>query len=99
MEDEQLTLPLEMPVYTHYTVELRKGVVGDMQVVRHHMVPTVDAALNIIDGFVVSTRQRDDVTWQSDEVDAGGNLFGLAPHGVVYQISCVPPLSTELNDD
>ena len=91
-DEEQLTLPLEMPVYEAYTIELRKGaVVGALDVVRHHTAPSVDLALNLIEGLRDAARQRDDVQWQDEEVDAGGNLYGMA-HGVVFQISVVPPL-------
>jgi carbonic anhydrase len=79
----------------HYTVELRKGDMGDMETLRSHEVHTVDDALNLIDGLRNSALQRDHVTWQADEVDVHGNLYGLS-HGTVYQISCVPPLTEAL---
>lgn len=83
-------------MYDFYTVELRRGVVGEMTVMRHHRATSVTLALNLIDGLREAAHLRDNVTWQGDEVDAGGNLYGLAPGGIVYQISCVPPLTTEL---
>jgi hypothetical protein len=48
---EQLTLDLEFPVYDHYTIELRKGDVGNMTVLRSHNVADVDDAINLIDGM------------------------------------------------
>jgi len=79
----------------HYTVELRKGEVGNMTVLRTHEVKSADDALNLIEGLRDSAQGREGVTWQSDEVDANGNLYGLA-NGTVYQISVVPPLSESL---
>lgn len=74
----------------HYTVELRRGDLGNLEVLRSHVVKSPDDAMNLIDGLRDSSLQRDGVTWQSDDVDAEGNLFGLA-NGIVYQISVVPP--------
>lgn len=95
MEYEQLTLDLEYHMSDHYTVELRKGEIGNMETVRSNTAKSVDGALNLIDGFRDSALQRDSVTWQSDEVDAGGNLYGMVG-STVYQISVVPPLSEAL---
>ena len=94
-ESEQLTLDLEFPMYDHYTVELRKGAVGDMQTVRSNTAKSVEDAENLIDGLRESTLQRDGVTWQADEVDDHGNLYGMA-ESTVWQISVVPPLTEVL---
>jgi len=93
---EQLTLDLEYPVYDHYTIELRKGEVGNMDVLRTHSVTRLDDAINLIEGLRDSALQRDSVAWQHDEVTEDGTLYGLAPGGVVFMISVVPPLSTSL---
>jgi len=96
-QPEQLELDLEFPTYTHYTVTLAKGAVGDMQVVRTHSARDTDSAINFVESLRDNAANRDNVQWQHDEVDAQGVMFGLAPHGVVYEISVVPPLSTELS--
>src|SRR5262245_32782806 len=99
MTFEQPTLPLEMPVYTHYIVELTKGAVGNMEHVRSYQATSVDGALNFVEGFRTSAASRDNVNWQSDEVDERGLLYGLAPGGVVFCITVVPPLSESLSDE
>jgi hypothetical protein len=96
-ESEQFELPLEHPTYDHFTVTLAKGAVGDMQVVRQHEAHTEDDALNFVDSLRNYTEGRDNVTWQNLEVDERGLLFGLAPGGVVFEISVVPPFSQGLS--
>lgn len=95
MSDEQLTLDLEYHMSDHYTVELRKGEIGNMQTVRSNTAKSVDDAAHLIDGFRDSALQRDSVTWQRDDVDDNGNLYGMAG-SIVWQISVVPPLSESL---
>ena len=82
-------------MYDHYTIELRKGAIGDMQTVRSNTAKSVLDASVLIDGWRESALQRDGVTWQSDEVDGHGNLYGMV-EGVVWQIACVPPLTEPL---
>lgn len=82
-------------MYDHYTIELRKGAIGDMQTVRSSTAKSVEDAANLIDGWRDSALQRDGVTWQHDEVDNHGNLYGMI-EGTVWQISCVPPLTEAL---
>jgi len=94
---EQLRLPLEYPVSDHYTIELREGAVGDMQTVRHHVTRSVEDAANLVDGLRESCIQRDRVTWQGDEPNGEGNLYGMAPGGTVYWISVVPPLTESIS--
>jgi len=96
-EYEQLELPLEWPVYDHYTVELRQGEMPNLAVVRTTKATDVEGAIGLIEAFRDLAASRNGVTWQdSGEVDEGGNLFGLAK-GVVWQIVVVPPLSQELD--
>ena len=95
-DPNQGTLDLEFATYDHYTVTLAKGAVGDMEPVRTHTAKTVDDAINFVESLRDITANRDGVTWQHEEVDAQGVMFGLAPGGVVWEISVVPPLSTEL---
>ena len=92
---EKLQLDLEYHMYDHYTVELRKGAVGEMETLRSMTAKNVDDASQLIEGFRDSTLQRDGVTWQHDEVDGQGNLYGMSG-SVVYQISVVPPLTESL---
>jgi hypothetical protein len=95
-EPVQLELDLEYPGYDHYTVKLAKGAQGDMQVVRTHQATDVDSAINFVESLRDLTANRDEVQWQREGVDERGLLFGLAPQGVVFEISVVPPLSTPL---
>lgn len=82
-------------MYDHYTIEVRKGAIGDMVTQRTMTAKSVDDAANLIEGFRDSCLQREDVVWQHDEVDNHGNLYGMAG-SVVWQISCVPPLTEPL---
>ena len=96
-DPNQLELDLEYATYDHYTVTLAKGAVGDMEAIRTHTARDVDGAINFIESLRDNAANRDKVTWQNEEVDAAGVMFGLAPHGVVFEISVVPPLTTELS--
>ena len=93
---EQSELPLEHAVYDHYTIELRKGPQHAEETVRHHEVKTAPEAEKLIEGLRDTANQRDGVSWQFEEVDVQGNLYGLAPGGVVFLITVVPPLSVAL---
>lgn len=90
-------LDLESLPYDHYTIKLSKGAVGDMETVRTHSAKTVDDAVNLVEGLRDSASHRDRVVWQREELDEVGLLYGLAPHGVVFEISVVPTLSTPLS--
>lgn len=94
---EQLELDLEFPTYDHYTITLGKGAVNDMEIVRTHTAKSVDDAINLVEGLRDITSNRDGVTWQHDEVDERGLMFGLAPRGLVFEIAVVPPLNTPLS--
>ena len=93
---EQPELPLEWPVYKHYTIELRKGAMGDLQTVRSTDAETAENALELIESFRDASESRDHVTWQVREPDGTGSMMGLAPGGVVYQIHVNPDLNTAL---
>jgi len=90
-------LPLEYHMYDHYTVELRKGAIGDMQTVRSYTARSTDDAASLIEGLRDNALQRDGVTWQNDEIDDHGNLYGMV-EGTVWHISVVPPLSVALQN-
>lgn len=94
---EQPELPLEWATYDHYTVEIRRGPLFDEQAIRTHRAESRDDALNLIEGMRDTYGQRENVTWQAEEVDGVGKLYGLAPGGEVYVISVIPPLTTELS--
>jgi hypothetical protein len=96
MAFEQPELALEWPVYKHYTVELRKGVMPNLDTVRSTKATDVDGAISLIEGFRDLAASRNSVTWQEEEVNPEGFVFGLAPGGEVWQIMCVPPLGQEL---
>ena len=93
---EQQELPLEWPVYKHYTVELRKGAMGDLQTVRSTDADSAGDALDLIESFRDTSASRDNVTWQVREPDGTGSMMGLAPGGVVWQIHVNPDLNTAL---
>ena len=93
---EQQELPLEWTVQDHYTIELRKGAMGDLQTVRSMEATTAEDALSLIEGFRDSSEGRDNVTWQIREPDGTGSMMGLAPGGVVWQIHVNPDLNTQL---
>jgi len=76
----------------HYTIELRKGDIGNMEVLRSHEVRDAEDAVNLIDGLYTSALQRNGVTWQHPEVEPNGTLYGMDESGTVYMISVVPPL-------
>ena len=94
---EQLELDLEPASYDHYTVTLAKGAVGDMERIRSHAATDPDSAITFIESLRDAAANRDKVQWQRDEVDERGLLFGLAPGGLVFEISVVPPLNTPLS--
>jgi len=97
---EQPELPLEWPEgkYDHYQVEIRHGPQHDEETIRSHKANTVDDALRFIEGLRDTFNQRADVTWQTEEVNDQGTMYGLAPGGEVYVIQVTPPLSVELTD-
>jgi hypothetical protein len=97
MTNLQDELPLEWPVYHEYTIELRKGAdPEDMEVLRHHTASTSLDAIGLIGGLRDRSAFRDKVAWRAQEVDGKGDLFGLAPDGVIFQIHVTPDLNTEL---
>jgi len=93
-DPEQLELDLEFPTYDHYTVTISKGIVGEMEVVRSFNAKDDTGALDLIDGLRETYVVRDHVTWQDTEMPERGVTYGLAPKGVVYEITVVPPLGT-----
>ena len=73
-----------------------QGPTHDEVTIRRHEAKTVQDAETLIEGLRDTANQRDGVSWQFEEIDAEGNLYGLAPGGVVYLITVVPPLSVAL---
>jgi hypothetical protein len=96
---DQLQLPLEWPTYDHFTVKLAKGEMGDMAVQREHTAKTQFDAENFVDALRALAEGRDNVTWQGEEVDERGLLYGMAPGGTVFEISVVPPFAQGLNSE
>ena len=90
----QPELDLEFPTYDHYTVTISKGAIGDMEVVRTFNAKESTGALDLIEGLRETYVVRDNVTWQDQEMPESGALYGLAPHGIVWEITVVPPLGT-----
>lgn len=89
-------MSLEWPNYDSYTVEIRKGPLHAEETVRTHKATTVREAEDIIEALRDNFNNREDVTWQEEEVDVHGKLYGLAPGGEVWVISVVPPLGVDL---
>jgi hypothetical protein len=84
-------------MHDEYTIELRKGNDPEaMDTVRSGTATTTADAVSLIEAFRDRAAFRDDVTWRSDEVDGKGDLFGLAPGGVIWQVHVTPDLNTEL---
>jgi hypothetical protein len=93
----QLELDLEFATYDHYTITIAKGAIGDMEVVRTHKAKTSDQAVDLVEGLRDTFGNRENVQWQHPEVDEQGVMYGLAPGGVVFEISVVPTLNTPLS--
>jgi hypothetical protein len=80
----------------HYLIEVRKGTGDDAEIVRAHKAHNVDDAIGLIEGLRDAAVGRDNVTWQNEEVDNAGAMYGLAPGGLVWEIHVTPPLTEEL---
>lgn len=91
---DQLRLPLEAtPEPDLYTITIATGpILYEENVVRQHQAKTWEDALAFVDALRDTYAGRYEVTWQAEETSADGELFGLAPGGVVYVIRCTPPL-------
>lgn len=97
-EQPQLPLDFKEPDVNHYTIQLRRGPLQEEQeVLREHTATDVAAAEAMIEALRDTSLKRDEVTWQAEMVNAEGNLYGLAPGGVVYMLSVSPPLSVSLS--
>jgi len=95
MTDVQPQLPLEWPdVADHYTIELRTGPMHDELTTRRHEAKTKADAEALIEGMRDTCAHRDGVSWQYEEPNAEGKLYGLGPNGLVYQIVVSPPLAS-----
>lgn len=73
-----------------HTVEIRK----DDERLRSHRAGDHLDALELIEGLRDSYASRGNVTWQFEEVNKDGDLFGMDPDGSVYHIKVDPPLPT-----
>ena len=92
----QPELPLEWaPVADHFTIELRKGPMHDELVIRRHEAKTRADAEKLVEGLRDTYNQRDGVSWQYEEVNAEGKLYGLGAGGMVYVIAVDPPFARE----
>ena len=83
-----------MATLTEYTVSLRKGPLHAEETVREHKASDIDGAENFIDSLRDYVAQREHVKWQSEDVNAEGRMYGLAPGGIVYSILVHPPLGS-----
>jgi hypothetical protein len=97
MTELQAELPLEFATYDKYVIELRKGPAHDELTIRRHEATSREDAERLIEALRDSYNQRDGVSWQYEEVQADGRLYGLGQGGMVYLIIVIPPLSTELS--
>jgi hypothetical protein len=67
-----------------------------MEVLRQSKATETRDAISLIEALRDRSAFRDKVVWRSQEVDGHGDLFGLAPGGVIFQIHVTPDLNTEL---
>ena len=86
---------IEWP-YDHYVVEIRHGPLFEESPLRTHRALTVEDAVNLIEGLRTTYGSRAEITWQAEEVNDEGKLYGLASDQTVYMISVIPPLTTQL---
>jgi hypothetical protein len=92
-DNEQLAFDFDAPTEaSNYDVTIACGPLHEEEVVRRHTAKTPEDALAIIDGLRDTYGARESVTWNGEEVNPEGRLYGLAPKGLVYVISVVPPL-------
>jgi translation elongation factor EF-G len=68
---------------------------SDELVIRRHEAKTASDAEKLVEGLRDTYNQRDGVTWQYEETNAEGMLYGLGPGGMVYVIAVSPPLTHE----
>lgn len=93
MTDTQPQLDLEWPdVAEHFTIELRTGPLHDELTVRRHEAKSPEDAAALIEGIRDTCSQRDGVSWQYEETNAEGKLYGMGPGALVYTIVVSPPL-------
>jgi hypothetical protein len=90
----QPELPLDWPVPAEsYTVEIRRGPqFAEAEVLRSHTVKSPEDAYGMVEGLRDTYNQRHDVSWQTEEPNADGQMYGLGPGGEVYVIAVSPPL-------
>jgi hypothetical protein len=94
MTDTQPQLDLEWPpVADTFTIELRTGPMHDELVTRKHTATSREDAEALIEGMRDTCAQRDGVSWQYEETNSEGKLYGLGPNALVYVISVSPPLT------
>ena len=92
-DNEQLELSFDPPIAPEtYEVTISCGPVHEEEVVRRHTVRSPDDALAIIESLRDTYSAREAVTWNGEEINAEGRLYGLAPKGLVYMIAVKPPL-------
>jgi hypothetical protein len=64
----------------------------DELTIRRHEAKTEADAAALIEGIRDTCAQRDGVSWQYEETNAEGNLYGMGPGALVYRIVVSPPL-------
>lgn len=93
-DNQQLEFDFDAPTQpATYEVTIACGPVHQEEVVRRHSVKTADDALVIIESLRDTYGAREGVTWNGEEINPEGRLYGLAPKGLVYVIAVTPPLS------
>jgi len=66
----------------------------DELVTRRHEAKNATDAEKLIEGMRDTCAHRDGVSWQYEEPNAEGNLYGLGPNGLVYRIVVSPPIAS-----
>jgi hypothetical protein len=84
-----------------YRIEVRSGPLFGEEEIRSIEVPASEGmpemkAIEMVESFRSYYENREEVTWDGEEVDGNGVLSGLAPEGISYRIVVTPPIPTEV---
>lgn len=90
---EQPELPLEMPKPS-YVITVSRGPIHGEVVLRTTTVTDALDAAEIIESYSEFYTNRAYVTWDGEETNESGYLYGLDPEGESYVIQIAPPLAT-----
>lgn len=77
-----------------YTIEIwyAPDLTSTSELLRTHTSTTADGAEVMVESLRDSYGQRESVTWEGEEVDEEGLLYGRSAAGERYMILVTPPL-------